>query len=185
MPRRPTREELLAAHGRPLRGVIAPGLRVLLCGINPSLYSAAVGHHFAGPSNRFWKVLHRAGITPRQLAPEEDAELLAVGLGVTNLVNFATARADELTEALLVAGGKRLTRQVRRYRPRVLAIVGIGAYRTAFGRPAATMGRQPDHRLGDTTVWVLPNPSGLNANYQMPELVRLYGEVVSGVPRGG
>lgn len=173
MPVRPTREEQLAARGRSLRPVIAPGLGVLLCGINPSLYSAAVGHHFAGPSNRFWKVLHLAGFTPRLLRHDEDRTLPTFGCGVTNLVNFATARADELTPDQLVAGGRRITRQVRRYAPRALAVVGVGAYRVAFAQPRAVVGEQPQ-RIGDTRVWVLPNPSGLNANYQLPELVRLY-----------
>ncbi len=176
MPPRPTRDQQLAAHGRRLSPVIAPDLGVLFCGINPSLYSAATGHHFAGPSNRFWKVLHGAGFTPRLLSFAEDRELLAFGCGVTNLVNFATARADELTTEQLIDGGKRMARRIARYRPRILAVVGMGAYRTAFNRPKAGLGEQPERLGGDTRVWVLPNPSGLNANYQLPDLIRLYGE---------
>jgi len=156
-----------------VRDVIAPGLRVLFCGINPGLYSAAVGHHFARPGNRFWPALHASGFTDRRLSPFEERELLARGCGITNVVARATAGADELTEAELVRGARQLQARVRRYAPDFLAVLGIGAYREAFQRPRARLGRQPE-RLGPTTVWVLPNPSGLNAHYQARELERLF-----------
>jgi len=172
-PRKPTRAEVLACVGKRVPDVIAPGLRALFCGINPSLYSAAVGHHFARPGNRFWRTLHAAGFSERVLSPFEDEELLARGYGVTNVVERATATAAELSPAELVAGGRRLTRRVRRYAPRVLAVLGISAYRTAFGRPDAALGPQP-HTVGGARVWVLPNPSGLNAHYQLADLARLF-----------
>jgi TDG/mug DNA glycosylase family protein len=151
--------------------VLAPGLRVLFCGINPSLYSAAVGHHFARPGNRFWPALHAAGITPRLLHPSEDRSLLALGCGLTNVVARATASADELSDRELIAGGLVLRRKLRRHRPRVLAVLGTGAYRAAFAAPEAKLGRQPEP-IDGVEVWVLPNPSGLNAHYQLPELAR-------------
>lgn len=153
--------------------VIASGLDVLFCGINPGLYSGAVGHHFARPGNRFWPVLNAAGFTPRVLAPWEERVLLDLGYGITNLVARATVSATELTVTELVAGARRLERKVRRYGPRWVAIVGIGAYRTAFGRRRAGFGRQQE-RLVDAGLWVLPNPSGLNANHQLPELARAF-----------
>jgi TDG/mug DNA glycosylase family protein len=176
---RPTRAQLERARGSTLRDVIAPGLDVLFVGINPSLYSAAVGHHFARPGNRFWPTLHRCGMTPRQLAPEEDAQLLDYGGGLTNLVARATARADEVAATELVAGGRALRRKVRRFAPRRVAVVGVTAYRVAFAQPGAAIGRQPGDLAG-ATLWVLPNPSGLNAHYQLPELARLYRAMLSG-----
>ena len=153
--------------------MIAPRLRVLFCGINPGLYSAATGNHFARPGNRFWPALHAAGFTPRLLHPSEKDKLLKSGYGLTNLVARATAGADELSPGEFVAGRRRLARKVRRYRPRTVAFLGLGAYRHAFGRPQATLGRQPETFEG-AAVWVLPSPSGLNANYQMPALVQLF-----------
>jgi len=153
--------------------VIAPDLQVLFCGINPGLYSAATGNHFARPGNRFWPALHGAGFTPRLLHPWEKSLLLEAGYGLTNLVNRATAAAGELSAAELVVGGKRLLRKVERYRPRTIAFLGMGAYRHAFGRPKATLGRQPE-TLAGASIWVLPSPSGLNANYQLPQLVELF-----------
>lgn len=175
-PHRPTRAELLASIDRTLRDVIAKDLRVLFCGINPGLYSAATGHHFARPGNRFWPTLHAAGFTPRVLHPSEEQELLALGYGVTNVVRRTTATAAELSDDEIREGGRRLVAKVKRWRPRVLALLGVGAYRTAFDRPRATIGRQ-EEVIGDTVLWVLPNPSGLNANYQRPELARLFREV--------
>jgi len=172
----PTRAQLLASVDRTLRDVIAPGLAVLFCGINPGLYSAYTGHHFARPGNRFWPTLHAAGFTPRVYAPAEERELLKLGLGITNVVPRASARADELAPDELVAGGRRLAAKVRRYRPRALAVLGIGAYRAAFARPDARLGPQPD-RIGETLVWVLPNPSGLNAHYSGKELARVFREM--------
>jgi TDG/mug DNA glycosylase family protein len=173
---RPTRAQLLAAGDRAVRDVIAPGLHVLFCGINPGLYTAYWGHHFAGPGNRFWPTLHAAGFTPRRLHPSEEALLLALGYGVTNVVARATATAAELAPEEYVAGGRALVRKVRRHAPRVLAVLGVGAYRTGFARPKATLGEQPE-RIGDTRVWVLPNPSGLNANYGRDDLARLFAEL--------
>ena len=183
MQRKPTREEIAAAEGTTLPDVIAPGLNVLFCGINPGLYTAAAGHHFARPGNRFWPTLFRAGFTPRLFAPWQDGELPSLGLGITNVVARATAAAAELTQAELVEGGEILRRKVLQYAPRFLAIVGAGAYRTAFNRPKAKLGLQPE-RIGDTRVWVLPNPSGLNANYRPGELVSLYLELRIAAERG-
>ena len=165
----PTRTELAAAAGRTIPDVIAPGLRVLFCGINPGLWSAATGHHFARPGNRFWPALHLGGFTPRQYAPSEQDALLALGLGITNVVDRASARADELTVAELVNGGQALRRRVARYAPAWVAVLGVGAYRGAFGRRDATVGRR-DERIAGARVWVLPNPSGLNAHYQLDRL---------------
>jgi double-stranded uracil-DNA glycosylase len=153
--------------------VIAPGLRVLFVGINPGLYSGAVGHHFARPGNRFWRVLHAAGFTERLLSPFEERELLSAGLGITNLVARATASAAELSADELVRGARRLVGKVRRWQPAVVAFLGLDAYRTALEKRGASVGRQRE-TLGDARVWVLPNPSGLNAHYQLPALVRLF-----------
>jgi TDG/mug DNA glycosylase family protein len=170
---RPSPGDLARAAGRRLPDVIAPGLRVLFCGINPSLYSAAVGHHFARPGNRFWPVLHKAGFTPRLFRPDEDGDLLRLGYGITNVAARATARAEELTPDELVAGARLLEAKLRRYQPRFLAVLGIGAYRTAFARPKAACGLASD-TIGGRPVWVLPNPSGLNAAFQVPDLVTLF-----------
>lgn len=175
-PWKPTKEQLLAATDKTVRDVIAPNLRVLFSGINPGLYTAAVGHHFARPGNRFWPALHAGGFTGRVLSPFDERELLKSGYGITNVVMRATASADMLTKEEIVAGGEMLRAKVLRYRPRVLAILGVGAYRTAFNKPKATVGRQED-RIGDTMLWVLPNPSGLNANYQAADLARLFREL--------
>ncbi|PYP96059.1 MAG: G/U mismatch-specific DNA glycosylase [Gemmatimonadetes bacterium] len=175
-PERPTRAVVLAAAGRTVPDVIARGLRVLFCGINPGLYSGATGHHFARPGNRFWPVLQRAAFTDRVLAPWEERELLERGYGITNLVARATATAAELAREEFVAGARRLERKVQRYRPKWVAVVGIGAYRVAFGRPRAMIGPQPE-RLGPARLWLLPQPSGLNANHQLPELTDAFGEL--------
>ena len=175
-PRKPTPEEIRAAANKTVRDVIAPNLTVLFCGINPGLYTAAVGHHFARPGNRFWPTLHAAGFTPRLLAPHEARLLLDYGYGITNLVARASVAADELTPEELEAGGRRLRAKVRRYRPRCLAVLGMGAYRSAFGRPKAPLGRQAE-QWGETRLWVLPNPSGLNASYQRAALARLFAEM--------
>jgi TDG/mug DNA glycosylase family protein len=170
---RPTRAELLAAHGKTVPDVIAHDLRVLFCGINPGLYSAATKHHFARPGNRFWPALHQSGFTPQLLRPDEEEQLLALGFGITNLVARGTAGADELSREELVAGQRKLASKAKRFAPRFIAILGIGAYRAAFERPDATLGLQAA-LLGDSQVWVLPNPSGLNAHYSLPECVRLF-----------
>jgi TDG/mug DNA glycosylase family protein len=163
----------VAARGRTIDDVVGPGLRVLFCGINPGLYSGATGWHFARPGNRFWKALHLAGFTDRLLHPSEQALLLSFGLGITNLVRRTTASADELDAAELRAGGRRVRELVERWAPAWLAVVGISAYRTAFDAPSAVVGRQ-DLVIGTTRVWVLPNTSGLNANYQLPALVAAF-----------
>ncbi len=173
---RPGREDLLAAADRTIPDLIGPGLRVLFCGINPSLYSAATGHHFARPGNRFWPALYRSGFTPRLLHPSEQDELLRHGLGVTNMVARASARADELSPAELVAGGQRLTATVAKWQPGWLAVVGVTAYRAAFGRTRAAMGPQEDTVAG-RPVWVLPNPSGLNAHYTVDTLAAAFAEL--------
>lgn len=153
--------------------VIAPDLRVLFCGINPGLYTAVTGDHFAGPGNRFWPALHQSGFTGRQLHPSEKNLLLDYGCGITNVVGRATGRADELARAELEEGGIRLREKVETYRPHTLAVLGLGAYRAAFGVPDAVVGLQPE-RIGATHLWLLPNPSGLNAHYLLQDHVRLY-----------
>jgi double-stranded uracil-DNA glycosylase len=173
---RPTRADLAAAVGRTVPDLIAPKLEVLFCGINPGLYSAATGHHFARPGNRFWPALHLAGFTDRLLQPWEERQLLGYGVGITNLVGRGTAGAAELTAAELRGGRQRLTRKVRRYHPRCVAVVGIGAFRVAFDRPRARPGLQPEP-LDSAALWVLPNTSGLNANHQLPDFVKAFQEL--------
>jgi double-stranded uracil-DNA glycosylase len=173
---RPTPAELAAARGKSIPDLIAPELDVLFVGINPSLWSGAVGLHFARPGNRFWRALHEAGFTDRLLAPYEGSELLKRRIGVTNLVNRATASADELDKTDYRRGARRIEAKVHRYRPRVVSFVGMGAYRVAFGRPRARGGRQ-EERLGGAAIWVLPNPSGRTAGYQMPALARAFREL--------
>ena len=179
--RRPTKADLASASGKAVPDLIAPGLRVLFVGINPSLYSAAVGHHFARPGNRFWPTLFGAGFSRRQLSPYEEHELLAEGFGITNLVERATARADELAPDELRAGIDRLARKIRRYRVRTVAFLGMTAFCIAFGRKRAEIGLQPGERFAGAAVWVLPNPSGLNAHYQLPDFVRLFSELRAAV----
>ena len=149
---------------------------MLFCGINPGLYSGATGLHFARPGNRFWKTLHLAGFTPRLLQPYEQRRLLDLGWGITNIVPRATATAAELDREELRAGGEALRTKVNRFKPRVLGVLGVAAFRVAFGDPKANVGRRAE-RIGDTTLWVLPNPSGLNAHYQVPRLVELFSEL--------
>ncbi|KAB2370927.1 G/U mismatch-specific DNA glycosylase [Actinomadura montaniterrae] len=169
---RPTKADLEAARDRLIPDVLPPDgapLRVLFSGINPGLYSAATGHHFARPGNRFWPALHRSGFTDRLLHPSEQDLLPGYGLGITNIAPRATARADELTDEELRDGGRRLTALVERHRPAYLAICGVTAYRTAFGRPRAEIGPQ-DEAFGPARLWILPNPSGLNASWQPDRL---------------
>jgi TDG/mug DNA glycosylase family protein len=174
--RKPSAEELRDAVGRTIPDATGPDLRVLFVGINPGLYSGATGFHFARPGNRFWPTLHGAGFTPRQLAPDETDALLDLGLGITNLVNRTTAAAAELGDDELRHGAVRLRETVDRYQPRAVAILGVDAFRRAFGQPRATIGRQPD-ALGSSQLWILPNPSGLNAHYQLPQLIEQYREL--------
>ena len=176
VPGRPSRADLEAARGKSIPDVIAPGLDVLFVGINPSLWSGAVGLHFARPGNRFWRALHEAGFTDRLLSPYEGRELLKRKIGVSNLVNRATASADELDLADYERGARRIETKIRRYRPRVVAFVGMGAYRVGFRRPHARGGRQ-EERLAGAEIWVLPNPSGRTAGYQMPALARAFREL--------
>ncbi|WP_407675334.1 G/U mismatch-specific DNA glycosylase [Peterkaempfera griseoplana] len=166
---RPTRAEMEAARDRTVCDVLADDLRVLFCGINPGLWTAATGHHFARPGNRFWPTLHASGFTPRRFRPDEQGELTTLGLGLTNVVARATARADELTAEEFAAGGRILEAKVARHRPRWLAVAGVTAYRAAFADPRAAVGPQ-SRTLGGTRIWVLPNPSGLNAHWTAASL---------------
>ncbi len=170
---KPTKEQIRAAAGKTVPDVIARNLRVLFVGINPGLYTAAVGHHFARPGNRFWPALHQSGFTDRKFSPFEERKLLKLGLGVTNLVTPATASATELSREDFIRGGRALRRKLRRYRPKIVAILGIDAYRKAFARPKAEIGEQ-EEKIAGADLWALPNPSGLNANYQLKDLVRLF-----------
>ncbi len=176
IPWRPTREQIAAATDATVPDVIADDLAVLFCGINPGLYSGATRHHFARPGNRFWRVLHLAGFTPRLLTPFEEDELLRCRLGVTNLVKRTTATAAVLDAEELRQGARRLAAKVARRRPAFVAVLGIDAYRHAFALPKAQLGEQP-RPIGATRVWVLPNPSGLNAHYQLPQLVQVFAEL--------
>jgi double-stranded uracil-DNA glycosylase len=176
MPWKPTRDDLLAATAKGTPDILAENLRIVFCGINPGLYSAAVGHHFARPGNRFWPTLFRAGLTAKLFTGFDDGKLLENGLGITNVVARATAKAEELTTEELHAGAVKLRRKMLRYRPRFLAIVGYGAYRVAFRQPKAVGGAQAKS-IGDTHIWLLPNTSGLNANHLPAELARRFEEL--------
>ncbi len=180
--KRPTKADLEAARKKTLRDVIAKGLDVLFVGINPGLYTTAIGHHFGRPGNRFWPALHRSGFTERLLSPYEDESLLERGLGVTNLVARTTANAAELSAGELAAGAKTLRAKVRKYEPKVVAFLGMDAYRTGFGVKKAALGRQAE-TLESAVVWVLPNTSGLNASYQLPDFERLFRELREFVSR--
>jgi double-stranded uracil-DNA glycosylase len=212
----PSREAILAAHGQTMPDIIAKDLKVLFCGINPSLYSVVIGHHFGRPGNRFWPALHQAGFTPRLYNAREDASLLELGYGITNMVSRATARADELTKDEIVAGRAELSDKIRHYQPECVAFLGISAYRIAFAQPKAKIGpqlpwpnelpeklpeksseeslkgspekstsasqvTQPDV-TGQTAIWALPNPSGLNAHYQVKDLAEVYRWLLDSLP---
>lgn len=181
-----TSTQRAAVLRRRVPDIIAPHLRVLFCGINPGLYSAAAGHHFAGPSNRFWPILHLAGFTPTRLRSADEAALLPLGLGITNLVSRATSAAGHLSSEELRFGARRLTRKVLTSKPRILAVLGLGAYRIAFGEPHAICGLQ-QRMIGETHIWLLPNPSGLNAQHSNAELVQLFRALrrYAARPRGG
>lgn len=182
-PFKPTKQQLIEAVGQTVPDVIAPNLRVLFCGINPGLYTAAVGHHFARPGNRFWPALHKSGFTSELMSPFDERGLLKIGVGVTNVVPHATASETELTHDHFIEGGKKLRAKIRRYRPRIVAVLGVGAYRKAFADAKAVIGKQ-DGRICEAEIWVLPNPSGLNANYQLPKLVKLFAQLreAAGIP---
>jgi TDG/mug DNA glycosylase family protein len=166
-------DQRAAVLRRRVPDVIAPHLRILFCGINPGLYSAAARHHFAGPNNRFWPTLHAAGFTPTVLRPADEASLVRLGLGITNLAPRATVTAGHLSTEELRRGARQLLRKVRAFQPRILAVLGLGAYRLAFGDRHAVCGLQ-DRTLDETHIWLLPNPSGLNAHHSSTELVRLF-----------
>ncbi len=178
---RPTREDLLRAENRQVADIIRPGLMVLFCGINPGLYSGAVGHHFARPGNRFWKALFKAGLTPELLSPSQERWLLDFNLGITNFVNRATARADSLSGDELRAGKQTLVEKVRQYQPRILTVLGLGVYGKTFEEKKVQPGDQKK-MINRSQIWVLPNPSGLNANYQLEDFVRLLKELRKNIP---
>ncbi|CAN5570332.1 G/U mismatch-specific DNA glycosylase [soil metagenome] len=170
---KPSKQELENAINLTIEDLIDHDLKILFCGINPGLYSGATGLHFARPGNRFWKVLHRSGFTPRQLDPSDEHELLEYGLGITCFVRRTTARADELSKQEFIDGGRILEKKLTFYKPKMLAVLGLGAYRMAFDRPKSGVGLQ-DEKIGETNIWLLPNPSGLNANYQLDDFVELF-----------
>lgn len=169
----PTKEELAAASGKTVPDIVTPGLKVLFCGINPGLYTAVKGHHFARPGNRFWPALHAAGFTPMPYLPHQEKDLLKLGYGITNIVDRATANAAELSKAELIEGGISLVEKVILYQPQVLALLGLSAYRVAFGKATADIGLQ-EQEIGQTKLWVLPNPSGLNAHFPPKKLAEVY-----------
>ncbi len=175
--RKPTVEQVREARGKRVPDVITSGLDVVFCGVNPGLYSAAVGYHFARPGNRFWRALYDSGFTERVLEPWEQDRLLDFGCGITNLVGRATAVAAELSDEELRRGRGLLKRKLKRYRPRFLTVLGIGAYRSAFEAPRASLGEQETGILG-ARVWVLPNPSGLNAHYRPEDFAGLFSELL-------
>lgn len=174
--RKPTKEDIRDAINRTTEDLIDYNLKVLFCGINPGIYSAATGFHFARPGNRFWKALHLGGFTDRILQPSEEDELLELGYGITSFCKRTTARADELTKREIIEGGKNLIKKVEKYMPENLGVLGLGAYRTAFEKPKASVGLQ-EKKIGKTNVWLLPNPSGLNAHYQLKDFGRIFGEL--------
>ena len=174
--KKPTPELLREATGQTMPDILAPNLRVAFCGINPSVYSVVVGHHFARPGNRFWPALYASGFTPRLFAPSEDQELLKLGLGITNVAEPSSVAAADLSNDQIKEGGKILRAKIERFQPSVLAVLGIGAYRLAFEQPKAKLGLQ-ETQIGDTRIWVLPNPSGLNAHYHPPQLAVLFREL--------
>lgn len=177
-----TRAELESFRGATLPDLLGDTVRLLFVGINPGLWTAAVQAHFGRRGNRFYPALYRAGIVDRLIdasngfTEADRKHLVERGIGITNLVAGATARADEIDTAELVAGSRSLERRVSAVRPDVVAILGITAYRTAFARPRATAGRQAED-LGGAQLWVVPNPSGLNAHARLDDLAKAYREV--------
>jgi len=176
MPIKPSKEDIADAFNRTVPDIIARDLKVLFCGINPGIYSGATRLHFARPGNRFWKALYLSGFTKRQLDPSEGRELLNFGCGLTCIVKRTTARADQIMREEFIEGGRLLEKKLKQYKPRYLGMLGLGAYRTAFSKPKAKIGLQ-DETIGGTQIWLLPNPSGLNANHQLPDLVQLFAEL--------
>ncbi len=173
---KPTKEDLRDAVNRTMTDLIDYDLKVLFCGINPGIWSGATGFHFAKPGNRFWKALHLGGFSERVLHPSEEHELLENGYGITSFCKRTTATAAELSNAEIVEGGRLLVKKIKKYKPQILAVLGIGAFRTAFNQPKAKLGRQ-DETVGATRIWLLPNPSGLNAHYQLDDLAKLFAEL--------
>lgn len=173
---KPSKEDLRDALNRTTEDLIDYNLKVLFCGINPGIWSGATGFHFAKPGNRFWKTLHLAGFTERVLHPSEEHELLENGYGITSFCRRTTARADELTVEEYIEGGKILVKKIKKYKPQTLAVLGITAFRLAFGQPKAKLGLQ-EEKIAGADVWLLPNPSGLNAHYQLNDLAKLFSEV--------
>ncbi len=174
---KPTKEDLRDATNRTTEDLIDYNLKVLFCGINPGIWSGATGFHFAKPGNRFWKTLHLAGFTDRVLHPSEEYELLERGYGITSFCKRTTARADELTADELIEGGRLLIKKLEKYQPKTLSVLGITAFRAAFEQPKAQLGLQPD-KIANIPVWVLPNPSGLNAHYQLNDLAKLFRQIL-------
>jgi TDG/mug DNA glycosylase family protein len=172
-PRKPTKAELEAARGKTVKDVIRPGLDILFVGINPGLYTAAIGHHFGRPGNRFWPALNASGLLRAPLGPYESERLLESNIGITNIVKRATPAADELSREELRAGAKILEKKILRYKPKRAVYLGLGLYRDAYDRPRAQVGLQED-KIGETLLWVLPNPSGLNAHFQVPDYARMF-----------
>jgi double-stranded uracil-DNA glycosylase len=181
---KPTARDIAEAPHRRLRDLIAPDLKVLFVGINPGIYTAAIRRHFGRPGNRFWPALFAGGFTPRVFSPFENLELLKLGYGITNIVTRPTLRADELSREELVTGAKNLARKMRKHRPRVVAFLGVTSYRIAFDRKSAAVGEQRDHRIAGARVWVLPNPSGLNAHFTPGKLGRAFAELRAAVEHG-
>ncbi len=173
---KPSKEDLRDARRRTTEDLIDYNLKVLFCGINPGIWSGATGFHFAKPGNRFWKALHLGGFSDRVLHPSEEHELLENGYGITCFCKRTTARADELTTEEIIQGGKNLIKKTEKFKPQILVVLGIGAYRTAFQKPKAHLGLQTE-KIGETHIWLLPNPSGLNAHYQLNDLAKLFGEI--------
>lgn len=173
---KPGKADLEAAKGRTIPDVIVPDLDVLFCGINPGLYSAAVGHHFARPGNRFWPAIYASGFTDRLMSPFEDTLLPRFGLGLTNLVARGTAAAAELSAEEIRAGARELEERIRQFRPARLAVLGVGAYQHGFSKKKVKIGPQ-EHKIHGAGVWVLPNPSGLNAHYQVDAIAALLKEL--------
>ncbi len=173
---KPTQEEIIAAKNKTIDDVIDYNLKILFCGINPGLYTAAIGHNFGRSGNRFWPSLFEAGFTPEILSPFDEKKLLNYGLGITNFVARATAKADEIQKEEFIEGGEILKEKIKKYKPKILAVLGIGAYRIAFDKSKAKVGLQEEN-IGETKIWVLPNPSGLNAGYNFEKIVETLREL--------
>jgi len=178
---KPTRQQIEGAQNSGIEDVLGKGIKLLLCGINPGLYTAAIGKHFGRPGNRFWPTLFHAGFTPRLFSPFEQHLLLELGIGITNFVNRATARADEVTDEELAEGGNILRKKVLKYKPHTVAVLGLTSFRDAFKQPKAKLGLQ-EMKIGTSHVWVLPNPSGLNAHFQIPQLAELFAQLKAFLP---